>query len=102
MLEMSKERVSRVVGGARLGLANCLRLADELQERPTVVLVAYGYKREAAILERAWLAPKALPRRVALVAAKLQDLDEGALADLERIVDRLRLSAGPTARKQRR
>jgi plasmid maintenance system antidote protein VapI len=51
-LEVSKARVSRIVHGARLSVANCLRLADLLDEDPAVVLRAYGYTRLGEILHR--------------------------------------------------
>jgi len=51
-LEISKARISRIVHGARLGVPNCLSLADLLKEDPAVVLRAYGYTRLGDILDR--------------------------------------------------
>jgi hypothetical protein len=51
-LKISKARISRVVHGARLGIPNCLCLADLLDEDPAVVLRAYGYVRHGEILDR--------------------------------------------------
>jgi transcriptional regulator with XRE-family HTH domain len=93
VLEMSVARVSRVVSGGRLSIANCLRLADFIDERAEIVLRAYGYEREAVILERATLSLDRLPRAVAALALKLGHLDAAALKDVDRIVDRM-LPAG--------
>ncbi len=49
-LEISKTRISRVIHGDRLGIPNCLVLADLLTEDPAIVLRAYGYGRHGAIL----------------------------------------------------
>ena len=51
---MTASRLTRVKNGARLSVENCLRLADVLSDDPAVVLRAYGYKDEAAILDRAY------------------------------------------------
>jgi hypothetical protein len=53
-LQMTTSRLSRVKNHGRLGMANCLRLADMLGEDPATVLRAYGYDTEAAILDRAY------------------------------------------------
>lgn len=53
-LGMTASRFTRVKNGGRLSVENCLRLADALGEDPAVVLRAYGYKAEAAILDRAY------------------------------------------------
>lgn len=51
---VSESRVSRLVKGARLSIANCLRLADLLGDDPAAVLRAYRYPNEADALERAY------------------------------------------------
>jgi hypothetical protein len=53
-LQMTTSRLSRVKKNGRLGIANCLRLADMLGEDPSTVLRTYGYETEAAILDRAY------------------------------------------------
>jgi hypothetical protein len=53
-LDMTASRLSRVKKGGRLSVESCLRLADVLSEDPALVLRAYGYKDEAAILDRAY------------------------------------------------
>jgi hypothetical protein len=51
---MTASRLTRVKNGGRLSVESCLWLADVLSEDPAVVLRAYGYKDEAAILDRAY------------------------------------------------
>jgi transcriptional regulator with XRE-family HTH domain len=53
-LHMTASRLTRVKNGGRLSVESCLWLADVLSEDPAVVLRAYGYKDEAAILDRAY------------------------------------------------
>jgi len=44
-LEVSESHVARVLGGAGLGIENCVRLADLLDEDRASVLRAYGFAR---------------------------------------------------------
>jgi hypothetical protein len=74
-LQMSTARVSRVVNGARLSVPNCLRLADLLNESPSVVLRAYRYPAEAEILDRAYRASGRVPRGLAEILEALQRLE---------------------------
>jgi transcriptional regulator with XRE-family HTH domain len=53
-LSMTPAHFSRVLRGGRLSVTSCLRLADQLQIAPSVVLRAYDYTEEAAILDRAY------------------------------------------------
>ncbi len=74
-LQMSKTRANRIAHGERLSVTNCLRLADLLNESPSVVLRAYRYHAEADILERAYRARGRVPRKLAEIHEALDQLE---------------------------
>jgi transcriptional regulator with XRE-family HTH domain len=80
-LGIVRSHFSRVLGGSRLNISNCLRLADLLGEEPALVLRAYKYDEEADILDRAY------PRR-----GRQPQGDVAVLDALERLPHTLRRS----------
>jgi hypothetical protein len=86
---MTASRFTRVKTGGRLSVESCLRLADVLGDDPAVVLRAYGYEDEAAILDRAYPGRGRRPQGDVSLSRKVAKLTPGRRRLVEQLVDEL-------------
>ena len=88
-LGMKRAHLNRVINGARLGEANCIRLAGLLGESPSVVLQAWRYDDLAQICARSETPPKftRMQAEIADRAGHLPTAQQRAIAGLLRALD---------------
>ncbi len=88
-MRVTKARISRIVHGARLSVANCLLLAVVLDEDPALVLRAYRYSLLGDCLQRLYRARNCVPSERARVHEALDQLHIDDCRFVGRLIDRL-------------
>ncbi len=88
-LKVTRARISRIVHGARLSIANCIHLAALLDEDPAVVLDAYQYTDIASTLRSAYTRRGCAIRERWCVHEALDRLGNDDRLLVKRLIDRL-------------